>query len=147
MPDSFHFEAANLERLSAELTESALKLRGEVDKTVVVVGEEIKAAATTEAGKHSKSIPPTIKGEMVPGAYRIRAGGGDVALAVLYELGNRGAGGRRSDSFKHKVFGQDVWVEQKRYPFLRPALTAMRRQITKRMEAAWDKALEPLRLR
>lgn len=145
--DNFTFEAESLQSLARDLQESAYRVRGEVDKTLIVVGEDVKQAAHAEASKHSKSIPPTI--HMIPGRgmVMIRAGSKDAPLASLYELGNRGRGGRGSDTFRHPVFGQDVFVEQKRYPFLRPALTALRRQITKRMEAAWDEALKPLRLR
>lgn len=148
MPDNYTFEAESLQLLARDLRDSAARLRHELTPTLLQVGEDVKQAAKAEAERHSSKIPPTVKVRAVPGAVEVHAGGQDVALAALYELGNRGRGGRRKDTFSHPVFGNSaVWVTQPRYPFLRPALTLLRRQVTKRMEQAWEKALEPMRLR
>lgn len=143
MPD-FEFSGDSLESLSRDLEESAVRFGAEVDKTLVVIGGELKEAAKAEASKHSKSIPPTVRMDASPGFVEIKAGNANTPLAALYELGNKGKGGNKKDTFRHPVFGQDVFVEQKRYPFLRPALRLDRRNITKRMNAAQDQALRPL---
>lgn len=151
MADEFRFEGSDLESLARDLKESALRVRVEVDKTVGEVGELIRDEAKELVSKHSKSIPGTIKVTMIPGAAVVSAGANDVPLAALYELGNKGS---KTDSarasgawFRHPVFGNtNVWVQQRRYPFLRPTLDVNRRTITKLMDRAWDEALKPLRL-
>lgn len=146
--DNFTFEAKNLELLAQELRVSAEHFRYEMGGTLATIGEEIKVAAQEKAKEHSTSIPPTLRTEPRPGAVAVIAGGANVPLAEIYELGNKGRGGRSSKTFKHPLFGDWSYPQiQPRYPFLRPALTGMHRQITKRMEQAWEKALEPLKLR
>lgn len=142
------FGGQGLDDLTRDLKEASYTVRAEIDKTVAVIAEEIRAEAILLVSKHSKTIPPTIKVEMVPGAAVIKAGNETTPLAVLYELGNKGKGGRAKSTFRHPLFGdRDKWFDQPRHPFLTVALAANRRQITKRMESAWEKALEPHRLR
>ena len=162
-----YFDAAGMDALTLDLRASALAFQVEVDKTVAEVGEEIKESAKVIVSKHSKSIGPTIRVEMVPGAAEVHAGGGDNALAALYELGNKKGGKRKGNQklkligpvtaedrkagaktrtgFAHPVFGDmETWVTQESFPFLRPALAVNRRVITKRMQKAWGEALAPL---
>lgn len=51
-----------------------------------------------------------------------------VAIAGLFELGNKGHGKTQTadegGSFRHPLFGKDVWVEQPMHPFLLPAQKA-----------------------
>lgn len=160
--DEFTFDASSMDGLHRDLLESSVRVRTEIDKTVGVIAEEVKEVAKAMVSKHSKSIPPTMRVEMIPGAAKISAGGVS-PLAVLYESGNKKGGKSRAFnskrtmdtytarglvkhlSFAHPVFGnKEVWVDEKRFPFLRPALAADRKGITKRMEAAWDEALKPL---
>ena len=138
------FSGESLDDLAEDLRVSALRFREEVDKTVVKVGEEVGEEAKALARRHSKKVADSIRTIPTPGQVAIRAGEG-VPLAALYELGNKGRGGRKSETFSHPVFGnRKVWVKQKRHPFLAPALAANRRHITKMMESAWQQALEPL---
>jgi hypothetical protein len=143
---SFEFSGASLDDLAREMRESALRVRSEVDKTVWTIGAEVNEAAKGIVSPHSQSIPPTMHVEEMPGAAVLKSGGGTVALADLYNRGNAGKGGSKSDTFKHPVFGHwySATPPQKRFPYYAPALKLMRRQITKRMEKAWDEALRPL---
>lgn len=83
-------------------------------------GEIVAREARTLAGEHSDRIPATIKTRVRGATVSVVAGGANAPVAAPWEMGNKGS---RSDSttFRHRVFGQDVWVEQARYPFLRPA--------------------------
>lgn len=93
-----------------------------------IVATEAKAIAS----QHSDSIPPTIHTTVYGASVAVRAGKG-VALAAIYELGNKGSGGRDDGSFRHPVFEQgddgllqetDAWVDQDRWAFLKPAAEA-----------------------
>lgn len=86
-------------------------------------GEVVAEEARHIASQHSASIPPTIKARTYLATVSVSAGK-DVPLAALYELGNRG-GNQDSPTFRHPVYGnRNVFVEQQRYPFLRPAAQA-----------------------
>jgi hypothetical protein len=142
------FSGDDLDLLAEDLRLAADAVHVETMKTVLEVGEEVKEAAKVVAdaeGLHS--VSPTIEMIPAPDAALIRAGG-DSPLAALEELGNKGAK-RSATTFRHPVFGK--WLPnvkpQKKHPFLAPALAASRRQITKRMEETWDRALEPFRLK
>lgn len=106
-------------------------IRRAVKESAAIVAEEARHIA----GEHSRSIPPTIKASAYlsgsRGALATVTAGKGVPLAALYELGNRGRG-RNPDSptFRHPVFERsaegklqptDQWVDQARYPFLKPA--------------------------
>lgn len=90
------------------------------------VGELIAQDARARASAHSKTIASTIKVRSAGATVEIRAGGPTVPLAGLFELGNVGgkaksAKASEGGTFKHPVFGQDVWVSQKMHPYLHPA--------------------------
>lgn len=161
--DQFKFSASSMESFTRELRDTALRVRTETDEAVAVTGGMIRDEAIEVVKAHSQSIPPTIHMDTVPGKAIIHAGSASVPLAVLYEKGNRrgegfdsrrtvtkyGARGSfKQKSFKHPVFGdQTNWVDQARYPFLSTARNRVRDAVKPIMERAWDKALEPLRLR
>lgn len=147
--DEFRFEGEGLEELARDLKLAADAVRVEVDRTLVRIGEELKEAAKKIAERHSQNVADSIRMRALPGMVVISAGSDQVPIAALWETGNKGThdGGRAQGVyFRHPVFGQDVWVSQRRYPFLRPALDADRLRITRLMEQAWDRALEPYRL-
>ena len=158
------FDGSSLENLSRHLHESADLFRVETTKTLAEVGEELKTAAIEIVKPHSKTVAAAIRFDMEPGAAVIHAPG---PLPVAYELGNKKsatsnkyrriglagpvthaqalAGQKTRTAFVHPVFGNmDVRVVQEGFPFLRPALAANRRAITKRMKTAWEKSLEPV---
>jgi hypothetical protein len=147
--DEFRFEGTDLKELARDLRLASHSVRREVDRTLLEIGEELKEAAKELAGRHSEKVAGTIKLRTLPGMVIISAGTDQVPIAALWETGNKGthdSGRAQGVVFRHPVFGQDVWVQQRRYPFMRPALEADRRMITKRMEQAWTNALEPYRL-
>ena len=153
--DEIVFDASDFDSLARDMRRAASKFRDEVDVTLLEIGTELTAEAKALASVHSKTIAGTIKMVPSPGMITIKAGSEQVAIAALYELGNKGS--KITDTtFRHPIFGRwDVQSStngndprvQKRYPFLRPALAADRRGVTKRMEATWDRALEPYRMK
>lgn len=143
---SFVFDGQGLDDIVRDLGRAAERVGKEVDVAMLEIGTEITERAKVIAEGHSKTIASTIEMIPAPGVITIRAGNEQVAIAALYERGNRGSR-VTAKTFRHPVFGNpNVWVEQPRFPFLRPALAADRRSITKRMEAVWDRALGPYRL-
>ncbi len=146
MPDEITFDGSDLQHLARDLREGARKVREETDVTLFKIETELTAEAKVLASAHSKTISGTIRMRQEPGAVIITAGDQAVPIAALYEKGNKG-GKVTATTFRHPVFGGSVWVEQKRFPFLRPALLADRKSITRQLEATWDRALEPYRLK
>lgn len=143
----YEFDGSSLENLARDLRRASRDFRREVDVTLVEIGTEITAEAKTVASRYSKTVAGTIKMRPLPGMVIISVGSADSPIGAIWELGNKGSKAV-STTFKHPVFGnRSVWVEQARHPVLKIALAADRRQITKRMEATWDRALGPYRLR
>ena len=115
------------------------------------VGEVVAVEARSRAAQYSSTIPPTIKVRVAGTTVSVQAGSADVPIAALFELGN--TGGRKSaaasvrGSFRHPVFGHDVWVEQPMHPFLRPAELATMPEIRRTMTRTLTEALEASNLR
>lgn len=148
--DGIVFDASDLDSLARDMQSAARKVRDEIDVTLLAIGTELTEAAKQIAGQHSSTVADTISMKPLPGMVVITAGADDVPIAALWEKGNKGTkDSARAQGvwFRHPVFGGDTWVQQRRFPFLRPALEADRREITKRMEATWDHALEPYRMK
>ena len=147
--DEFVFESDGLKDLADDLRFAAVKIRDEIDVTLLKVGEELVEAAKALAEPHSKKVADTIKLRAMPGYVVISAGNDETPIAALWELGNKGTHNSarvQGVYFRHPIFGTDNWTTQRRFPFLRPALDADRKNITMLMESAWDRALEPYRL-
>lgn len=130
----------------------ALKLAQPVARTALLrdlkaIGEKVAKDAEIIVSQYSSTIPPTIKTQVRGESVRVRAGGGDVAIAGLFELGN--TGGKKSAKaaegglFRHPVFGNmDNWVDQEMHPFLVPALEKNRTVILEMTLAAMDTAIK-----
>ena len=91
----------------------------EVARSVTLAASLVASDAKVIAGEHSESIPPTIRKRRRGLAAEVVAGGPQTPIAGLYEKGNKG--GSKGDTFRHPVYGRDVWVQQPRYPFLAPS--------------------------
>lgn len=145
--DEFEFDPVSLDDLTRDLEASIARFGPEVDATLVKVGGLVAGTAKKVAEQAgSESIPPTVR--VVPGheMVAVRAGGQQAPVGALWELGNRGRGGRKKDTFSHPVYGnRKVWVQQPRHPFLKKARSLCRRQISDLMNGAYDRVLEPIR--
>jgi hypothetical protein len=80
-------------------------------------GQLVADQAKTNVSEFSSSIPPTIKVRTSGTTVSVVAKG---TLAGLFELGNKGSSG--GGTFRHPVFGQDVFVTQPMHPYLVRAL-------------------------
>ena len=116
---------------------AAVRLREEMRAAGTIVAEEAK----NRAGEHSQTIPPTIKVRVRNLTVMVEAGQG-VPLAALYEVGN--AGGGHPGSFRHPVWGHDVFVEQTGYPFLTPAVNAKQLEVQTAVLKVADEIAEVL---
>lgn len=142
--DYIQFDATQLSDLGKELRLAGDRLRPAVEVATLKTAFRVAETAKVIVGKYSTSIPPTIHALPGPkGSAFVRAGGPDVPLAGLYEMGNRGRG-RGRKTFWHPVFGnRSPGAEQPRHRFLLPAMTANRKNFYKDMQEAWDKAMKP----
>lgn len=145
--DEFSFDASSMDALVRDLDDCAARFQVETDRTLIDVGELVKETAKQLASKEgSSSIPPTIRAIPGPDTIVVSAGSSEVPLAALWDLGNRGKGGRKKNSFWHPVYGhRSPGAYQKRHPILKPARTLCRPAINKLMSVTWDRVLEPLR--
>ena len=144
------FDGAGLDELARDLRAAARDFRRETDRTLAKIGAELYALAKQIAGEHSSTVAGTIRLRALPGMIVISAGSDAVPIAALWELGNKGthnSGRVQGVWFRHPVFGRDVWVNQRRYPFLRPAADYERKSIRKLMDATYDRVLEPYRMK
>ena len=156
MPDEIVFDGRDLYDLGRNMQSAALRFREELQPTLMEIGEEVKDRAKVNAeAAGSSSIPPTIGVRPLPGAVGIHAGEPDKPLARLWEMGNIRSGRSfrlTGETFNHPVFARGPretwrWTTQARHRFLAPALAENRRDTTRRMEAAWERALRVTGLR
>lgn len=117
-----YIDASPFRKLARQLRATDIKASRNLRAGLLAAGNVVKDAAITEIAPHSKTIPPTIKVRASGTAVEVRAGGGDVAIAGLFEVGNTGGRGSasaaRGGKFRHRVFGHDVWVDQPMHPYL-----------------------------
>lgn len=127
--------ARDMRALPAETRKA---VRPQLRKAGEIVQKDAQARASW-----SGRIPSTIK---VVTSFRtnregvtVRAGGSSAPHARPYEgLSSRG------DTFRHPVYGNDVWVAQATRPFLIPAAEANAAAVTASVRAALDDAASSL---
>ena len=159
----FYFSGEDLNALARDLRAAAIAIGREVAPVLVEIGEGIEERARRiagdyawktgrrrsildEGGETTQQVIDSIHGHLEGMyTYKIRAGEG-VPLAALWELGNKNSG-RGEKEFWHPLFGdRSVKYYQPKHPFLLPALAEDRRNITRKMESLWDRALTPYNL-
>lgn len=148
--ETLRFDGSALSDLAHDLRAAAERFRVYTDETLAKIGVELVEAARVIAGQHSQTVAGTIRMRTVPGMVIVTVGNEETPIAALWELGNKGT--RDSNQvqgvyFRHPVFGGDAWVSQRRFPMLRPAQQALRKEIKRRMDATYDQVLEPYRLK
>lgn len=117
-------DAKELRALSKSLR--AFKPDKQLHRALRVAGQMVADDAKVLAGEHSRSIPSTIRVRVSKTKISVVAGGGDVSIAGLFELGNKGKSksqaAARSGRFRHPVYGnRSAWVNQDMHPALLPA--------------------------
>jgi hypothetical protein len=151
MANEIVFEGHGLEQLARDCRGAARAVRREIDETLLKIGAELLASAKAIASEHSSTVAGTIRMKALPGMVVIQAGSDAVPIAALWETGNKGSRDTARVTglwFRHPLFGnREIWVNQRRFPFLRPALDADRSRIKRLMDETYDRALVPYRLK
>jgi hypothetical protein len=106
----------------------------ELHKMLRVAGQLIADDAKEIISAHSTTISGTIRVRVSKTKISVVAGGGDSAIAGLFELGNEGGGKSQaaatSGRFRHPVYGdRENWVNQSMHPYLLPAAAKNERKI------------------
>jgi hypothetical protein len=115
-----------LRRLNKDLKD--FKPDKQLKKTLKLAGQLIADDAKINVSPYSKTVPGSIRVRMRKTTIRVYAGGPDVPMGGLLELGNRGRSSNKK-RFRHPVFGTDVWVDQPTHPYLLKALKSNERNI------------------
>src|SRR5580765_3945750 len=110
-------DVSELKALGKALHRAAPALEREFNKGLLAYGELVAVDAKQNAAWSSR-IPATIKARRRARSVTVVAGGESAPHAPAYE--NKGRGG----TFRHPVYGHDVWVQQQARPFLGPAAEA-----------------------
>lgn len=89
----------------------------QVKKALRTAGLLIADDAGRIVSPYSSTVPASIKVRLRKTSISVVAGGENVPMAGLLEMGNRGR--RSKATFRHPVFGdQGTWVSQPMHPFL-----------------------------
>lgn len=123
----------DLEGFAKALRRGSREFNRNLSKELRVAGERVAVSARAEAG--SEKIAGSIKVLRRGYNLAITAGGKGVPEAALRERGNKDSSPSQS-TFKHRVFGHDVWVTQDKHPFLLPAWEANKAKTLEQMHKA-----------
>lgn len=155
---TFDVDTTELKALIRDLNRAGPAASRGMRTAIKAAAEIVAVEARSIASQHSASIPPTIKARTYLSGTRtstasVTAGKG-VALAALYELGNKG---RSPDAptFRHPVFeGSSTglhqtaeWTDQARYPFLLPAAVRKGPEVERAIEKVADLAADIVAIR
>lgn len=126
--------AANLRRLPAET-------RRELRPALRAAGEVVRASAARNASWSSR-IPSSLS--VVTSAVSTRSAVAVVARRAVAPHARPLEGVTGNATFRHPVFGRDVWVSQACRPFLRPAVAAEQGHVVDLLAASVDRALRSI---
>lgn len=143
---SFTIDAHEFRDLTKALRQASRGLGGELRRDLREAGEVVAEAARTIISPHSKRIEDSIRVHSRGNVVYVEAGGGDLAIAVLFETGNKGQ--THGLTFRHPVFG--VWrtgtPPEAMHPYLVPAAEATKDETLELIGHAIDSALRNVRL-
>ncbi len=119
-----------LKDLSKDLAAIDKQIRQDFGGMLRAAAQPVVDQATANAGFSTR----------IPGTIRVKAAGGTATATIRVTAGGNKAPGAAAlehggmpGSFRHKVFGHDVWVEQPARPFLLPALVTGADQVVERV--------------
>jgi hypothetical protein len=126
---------------SLQLRGVPTELRPELRRNIIDAAEVIAAAARSNASWSSR-IPDAI-------STRVRFGTGSAVQIVVNSAKAPHARpfegiGQRTGTFRHPVFGRDVWVEQQQRPFLVPAVRQHEDAAVRGVQSAIDAVFKRL---
>jgi hypothetical protein len=138
---NFDIDASELRAFAKALQKAAPAAKKELTLRLRALGEHVADDAQARIQEWSRSIPPSIRVRVYGANVQVIASA--MPLAGLLEFGSKGR--ENSDTFKHPVFGNaQVWVDQPKHEFLKPAAAANQERIELEGLAAIDAALEML---
>jgi hypothetical protein len=131
---------------SLQLRDVPTDLRPELRRNIIDAANVIAAAARSNASWSSR-IPDAI-------SARVRFGTGSAVQIVVsaakapHARAFEGIGARARDyrggTFRHPVFGRDIWVEQQQRPFLVPAVQQHEDAAVRGVQSAIDAVFKRL---
>jgi hypothetical protein len=126
---------------SLQLRDVPKELRPELRRNIIDAADVIAAAARSNASWSSR-IPDAI-------STRVRFGTGSAVQIVVNSAKAPHARpfegiGQRADTFRHPVFGRDIWVEQPQRPFLVPAVQQHEDAVVRGVQSAIDAVFKRL---
>lgn len=138
---SFTIDAHEFRDLTKALRQASRGLGGELRRDLREAGEVVAEAARVLISPHSKRIEESIHVRSRGNVVYVESGGGDLDIAVLFEVGNKGQ--THGLTFRHPVFG--VWrtgtPPEKMHPYLVPAAEASKDEALELVGNAIDRAL------
>jgi hypothetical protein len=129
-------EYDSVRALAAGFGKVPAELRKELRPRLRTSGEHLRADMRRRASYSSRipgAIGLTVRFSARGGGIRLNVNSRRAPHARVLERGNLGG---RADTFRHPVFGRDVWVTQATRPFFFPALKAGRAQIKDNIRGA-----------
>jgi hypothetical protein len=126
---------------SLQLRDVPAELRPELRRNILDAAGVIAATARSNASWSSR-IPDAI-------SARVRFGTGSAVQIVVnaskapHARAFEGIG-QRGGTFRHPVFGRDIWVEQQQRPFLIPAVRQHEDQAVRGVQSAIDAVFKRL---
>ncbi len=139
MAEAIHIDVSDLKRLSVALKKAEPALQKQFLKDLSAAGQIVAARARANASFSSR-IPRSIRVRRRGVSVSIEAGGTKAPDAAPFEHGGQ------SGTFRHPVFGQDVWVNQQAHPFLHPAAEQSQGEIVAAVTLGVDNAFHGLGL-
>jgi hypothetical protein len=136
-------EAQGIEVMALRLERMPLEVRKRL-KVVVKAGAVSVAAQAKTNAAYSSRIPGAVRVRSKLGTELTGVGATVVVSAAkapdarVLELGNTDSAS--TATFRHPVFGRDVWVSQPMRPFLFPALESKHKGIVESIYAAIESA-------
>lgn len=124
----FTLDTSELKTLAKDLRRIAPDLARDLRTGLKRAAEPVRLDAARRAWAGSSKIPPTVRITTSGTTVKVKAGSAELAIAGLFELGNKGNKVSPA-SFRHPVFGnREVWRPQKTHPYLAQALAARQGQ-------------------
>lgn len=120
-------------QLLRKLKRLAPETNKELRKELRSLSDEVAQDARTNAG-WSNRIPAAIGVTVTNKGAGVKVSRKKAPHGSLFERGNAGA--RSAASFRHPVFGQNVYVSQPTRPFIQPAVDAREPELVTRAEQA-----------
>ena len=130
--------------LRREVPEVGKRLRRQLREAGKIIADDAQ-----ERANGAMSNPPKVKVRVtgmrsvsVVAAATVQGPDGPDPIPGLLEEGNKGSGG--GGTFRHPVFGNDVYVDQPMKPFLKPAFESRAEEAIAAVAVALDETVEAI---